>query len=103
MLPARQMGKTCNIHVLKPIKIWLYKHNKMSQLDELCQEYYFYYKSSSYQHEVKIIVQLTVKKKPTRKYKHASICINRNDTQSTTQHGISLSTGLCRAWFNNKK
>lgn len=36
-----------------------------------CQEYYFYYKSSSYQHEVKIFVQLTVKKKPTRKYKHA--------------------------------
>lgn len=66
-----------------------------------CQEYYFYYKSSSFQHEVKIFVQLTVKKKPTRKYKHASI--NRNDTQSTMQHGISLSTGLCRAWFNNKK
>lgn len=94
------MGKTCNIHVLKPIKKWLYT-KKISQLDELCQEYYFYYKSSSYQHEVKIFVQLTVKKKPTRKYKHTSI--NRNDTQSTMQHGIPLSTGLRRAWFNNKK
>lgn len=26
---------------------------KISQIDEIGQEYYFYYKSSSYQHEVK--------------------------------------------------